>query len=280
MIPRFVIIPAVILLASAGTAVVRTAPQQPAAQDNNAAVMSKNVEVMRRILDREIREGKATRETTSFIWAGGGNSEAWYVPGNGFLYVGSVNMALVGPSKEEAAEEKKESSLWDEVQAEVDGRAEFRGGMRVRTASRFDEKAVNALKERVLRAIGTYGTRIQLLEPDALITVVLRGASPVSIVRTADGRNPNENTSASDSKDTAMPPAEMAEAELAMFTLDSAFSGGSVMTFVAKASDCREYSGVPAKYDEFASKVKIASYSARTRHGASTYYNVTTGAGR
>jgi len=157
----------------------------PAAQREGVdfATMRRDLEVMRRILDREVlgarfagAPGAARNEALlalGYASHSRSGSQAFYVPGEGALFLTSVSYPVADSAggREEA---KEAPTLWDRVQAEVEGRPSFTGA-KVRA---YDAEAVERLKDEILLALAKYATNIGQLSASDHVTVVVTGSGP------------------------------------------------------------------------------------------------------
>jgi hypothetical protein len=168
-------------------------PARPVAAQKgsiNFATMRRDLEVMRRILNRELR---GTRDATShdaartgdqaLFWAlsdhqgssWSGSSEAFYVPGDGALFLLRTSLELLPGAEASEEASSKEPTLWDEVREEVERGSSSRLRVGSSRGSQYDAKSVEKLKDDILGALANYGANIGQLGDDQHITVVVRG---------------------------------------------------------------------------------------------------------
>lgn len=245
----------------------------------------KDVETMRRLLDKTI--APPARKSGSTIplfsahdsaWIGGG-SEAYYARGGGFVYTGSVSVPLfpADTSKQQAdSNARKEPSAWDEARAEVEGRPSPR---RVREVQ-FDTKEVDAMKEAVIRAMGSYAGNIRGLGDDEWVTVILRGRSNVTLDLNTRRGNAKGSASVGDGADAAPAAEPVAESEFRYlaFAGDLEYSvfgsggegGRTVLTLSVQRKDCDAFASGSLKYEDFAQRVKTTQYRTKGRTSALT----------
>jgi hypothetical protein len=142
--------------------------------------LKRDLEVMRRILEREARPPAVRDTSLSNMFAlgrGEALSEAYYVPGQGALFV--LRLSSWIDSKPQPAEDEAdapEKSLWNDIRAEVEGRPS-------RQNVRVDVRYAHALstsdvETRVLDALARYAGNIGQLTDDERITVIVLGGTP------------------------------------------------------------------------------------------------------
>ena len=155
-------------------------PQQPReeAAKLDFEAMRRDLETMKRILEREApgrvpAQGQALFYLSSLSAVGRGPSEAFYLPGEGALFLLRVSEPVAGPVAQTTPDggEAKEPTLWEEVRAEVDGRplaAKSKG-------KAYDAQRVESRKSGILEALAKYGANIGQLSDDQHLTVVVTG---------------------------------------------------------------------------------------------------------
>lgn len=238
----------------------------------NYETMRKDLETMRRILAQDIRGSSRTLSSGGnfqlddlTFYSSEGSSDAAYVAGIGALFTARVNMALVGPSQADEVKDVKPPSRWDDVRAEVDGKEV--SVWRVRLARDFDQKAVDALRDRVVTSLGNFGAKIGQLSDDQSILVVLRSSNSGRYTST---RRAPEALSGGVTINEA-PAADAAKAELeadlvnarGFTTLSSigyAVASGSVMSMSVSVADCKAMRDGAMKIEDFMRRAKVAQY--------------------
>lgn len=250
----------------------------------NNELLRKDVETMRRVLDREIGGDRARGSRSANVLFLSGSSSAYYAPGNGFIYIGSVNAVLAGANASEAAKEKpKDPSLWDDVRAEVDGRpVSRRGGKTVK----FDAQRADEIKERAIKALGKYAVNMAQMKESDMLTLILKGSPGFGfdsllvndrLARIdefnnhSDSKNGSDEKAADDEKDKApKKPDSDADAEEMTQNHDNGFTyitspfdgsaASTQMTLTAKRADCVAFSEGKLDYNSFAAKVQVGQF--------------------
>ncbi|HKB16704.1 MAG TPA: hypothetical protein VKF62_11610 [Planctomycetota bacterium] len=155
--------------------VLLAAPLQKAAPEKtDYAGLRRDLEVMRRILEREAfgRTGDyAALENLLSGVGSAGRGEGLYIPGDGALFLFRVGLPLVDDSP--AATDGKgdaEPTLWDRVQAEVEGKSIPEKGAK----KAFDPERVEALKSKILETLAKYGGNVRQVSDEEHLTVVVR----------------------------------------------------------------------------------------------------------
>lgn len=146
------------------------------------AVMRRDLEVMRRILEgealgRKIPQGASTDALHVLTYLGDyghgrGRSQAFYIPGEGALFLLSASYP-VAPSKSEGEHDGKEPTLWERVSAEVDGKPLPAPS----TGQAYDAEKVERLKDEVLSALVKHAPNISQLSPQDHLSVVVMGST-------------------------------------------------------------------------------------------------------
>ncbi|MBI3820025.1 MAG: hypothetical protein HY286_15115 [Planctomycetes bacterium] len=277
MIPRLAFIglfAASCAVGSIGLGARHTQEQEPAAQGSGTRddVMRRDVETMRRVLDRELASERQDKQKASkriyYSLASASNSEAYHVPGNGFIYIAHVDAVLAGSAKDDKNEKdgaKKEPSLWDEVRAEVDGQVSLG---RVKATYHFDPKQADDVKERAIRAMGKYAANMTQLKYNELVTLILKGGSGRMVALRAKDA-PDKNIADSE-KDAAEDVALMSD------SIAFAFDGGgspTTMTLSATRGDCAAFGEGKLNYESFASKVNVSQSVGGGRKGQYSFWS-------
>jgi hypothetical protein len=155
--------------------VLLAAPLQKAAPEKtDYAGLRRDLEVMRRILEREAfnRTGDyAALETLLNSVGSAGRGEGLYIPGDGALFLFRVGLPLVddAPAPPDGKGDA-EPTLWDRVQAEVEGKTiPEKGAKRA-----FDPERVEALKSKLLETLAKYGGNVRQVSDEEHLTVVVR----------------------------------------------------------------------------------------------------------
>lgn len=270
MITKYTVLTVALLAGAVGASRFHAAPS---ADEINYEKMTKDVETMRRVIDKELRNSKSgSRKSGDMVYFDSNNSDAYYAAGSGFVYVGSVDAVFVGsPKVDEPEKEAKEQSLWEEVQAEMDGRYTlgFTGSrnMTLKNA-KYDPKVADDYQERAIRTMGKYASKIGQLKDTDKITIILRGSSSRVLTTTVRASNP-------DDKDKEMKGDESEKvADLFTNSIHAISMGGgaaTVMTLSAPVEDCAAFASGKTDFDTFAGKVKVSRYSNASGRGAGAY---------
>ncbi len=155
--------------------VLLAAPLQKAAPEkNDYAGLRRDLEVMRRILEREAfsRSGDyVALESLLHGIGSAGRGEAFYIPDDGALFLFRVGHPLVDDAPAPPnGKGDAEPTLWDRVQAEVDGKAIPEKGAK----KAFDPERVEALKSKLLETLAKYGGNVGKISDEEHLTVVVR----------------------------------------------------------------------------------------------------------
>jgi len=137
--------------------------------------LKRDLEVMRRILDREVRS-QASRDVINMFSLARTEapSEAFYVPGEGALFLMRLS-SWIEPKPRPATDEAEvpEATLWNEVRAEVEGRP---APQIVRVDVRHGPSLSAAqIESKVLGALARYAANIGQLPDEEHLTVIVRG---------------------------------------------------------------------------------------------------------
>ncbi|MFN0204943.1 MAG: hypothetical protein ACKVS6_01360 [Planctomycetota bacterium] len=260
MIPKYTILAVALLAGAVGASRFHAVP----VDDINYETMSKDVETMRRVLDKELRNAKAgSRKSADVLYFDGAGSDAYYVGGGGFVYIGSVDAVFVAsPKKDEPEKEAKEHTLWEEVQAEMDGRVTLGSGSSrgmVYRNAKYDPKVADDYQERAIRTMGKYASKIGQLKDSDKITIILRGSSARVLTTTVRANNSDDNNKDKEMKE------DMPELAANLFASSvyavNAGAVGTVMTLSASVEDCAAFAAGKTDFDAFASKVKVSRYA-------------------
>lgn len=255
---RIALVPAALLLALPAAALVPQKGSRAPAVDY--AEMRKDLETMRRILEQEMFDRASAQAYNLLVYAhgaaggGGAGSDAYYVAGDGALFVLKTSSSLAPAEKQSEDTPTEEPSRWDSVRADVEGRS-YRGAVRVhrRAAAEYDAASVEALKDRLLKALSTYSAKIgQLADSDA-ITVIVRGGgvgrfgsgSILQRVRPGVAADP-------DAKD-------IAAAELDVWS-GGVGGGESVLTIRVSRADAAAAAAGSLEFGAFKSRARISQY--------------------
>lgn len=226
------------------------APSTPAARLQQQAsidypVLLKDLETMQRVLYREL-DGATSAESdfvrvfsTSGHLLRTGSGSYYYIPGDGPLFLLKVGASLVGSATPKSSKDEpaKERTLWEEVQDEMEGRPA--AARAPETAEEFDPKRVDELRDKVLHAVGRYGTKIAQIGEDGFITVILNGKSSAG-ERSAYVQSTGFGT---------------------VGDLFTQYGSSSVMTIRVALRDAREYADNKIGLPELRQRAKVASYA-------------------
>ena len=138
----------------------------------NYEVLFKELEIMRRILVREAlgqKEGESTlfRQTVRSFYP----RNAFYLPGEGAVFLLHVDHA-VAPAWDSPPARSKSPTLWDEVQAELEGRSL---GSPTNSEGSYDDERVEALKRALIKVLTTYARHLTQLHHNDHLSVVVSG---------------------------------------------------------------------------------------------------------
>lgn len=241
-----------------GSAGARFAAAQEASEAAAPATVSaetlKDVEIMRRVLQREglgasvatgVVYGVRGTATDSNLWypAASDVSDAFVVPGQGVTFLLRTSDA-VAPPKDVAGEggEDHKPTAWDEEAAAVEGRPI---APPTRTIDRRYEAAkVEALQTRLLEQLRNYGSKIRGLAPSESLTVIVEGGSGARFATVA--------------RPAAQGGVNDAAAALLRYSVATTLTNGprTVLVIRVSVADCRE--GVSA--DEFKRRARVTAY--------------------
>jgi hypothetical protein len=249
--------------------------QEKAARGSNInfETMRKDLETMRRILGQDIRGTTRTSGTGNFTmvdeltyFSSEGTSDAAYVPGIGALFTARVNIPLVGPSPADEAKDTKPPSRWDDVRAEVDGKSGHSFRVSTRAYREFDPKAVDAMRDRVLTSLGSFGANIGQLSDDQSIVVVLRSNSYGRVLSTRRAPTAQTGNTNETPPTTAESKGDIEENIVYANTLYGISGNGisgsqtSVMSLSVSLADCKAMHDGAMKIEEFIRRAKVAQY--------------------
>lgn len=288
MISRLVICSFMLASCAAGafTFHANTTIQEASVAQSGDAVR-KDVETMRRVLDRELSEkydatvkGREGRNNLALMMTTG-NSDAYFAPGAGFIYIGSVNAVLAGNNtNKEAKEAGKESSLWDEVRAEVDGRPSPRRWRDVK----FDPKQADEIKEKAIRAMGKYAGNLTGVKDNEMITLILKGGTARRVESSRDpltGKDKDSDKDKDNDKDANdKDNAHWGDLGSVVYAdpsgLFTSYGGGStVMTLSVERGQCVAFAQGKTDFAAFSAQVKVSQYIGGG-HGSNGYSVFTT----
>ncbi len=145
--------------------------------------LQRDLEVMRRILLQEAfgvgskRSGAGSFTMVGHVYGANPQSgEAFHIAGAGATFVLRTSDAVApGPEKTDTGEKPKETTLWDRVLADVEGRPPAASA--AQSKDLYDAGKVEALEDEILEQLGRFGGRIAGLAANEHITVIVVGGA-------------------------------------------------------------------------------------------------------
>jgi hypothetical protein len=233
-----------------------------AASDINYADMTRDLEIFRKCLAEQLSEkpgapGASDPDRISYLGSSlfGASVDGYYVAGVGAVFVARTDIALIGPTSSGDAKEGKEPSLWDRMQAEVDGNAtpgHSRGWS-------YDSAAVEAIKDKVLKVVGDFGSKIGQISNNEKIIVILRSNQDGYRVARMKPNNKGELVSEVVTANKGDAPMVYSGNYNDLASWVTA-GGRTILTMAAGRGDCAAASDKKLEFEEFKSRVKIAQY--------------------
>ncbi len=167
--------------------------QKAAPEKTDYTGLRRDLEVMRRILEREAfgRTGDyAALENLLSGIGSAGRGEGLYIPGDGALFLFRVGLPLVddAPAPPDGKGDA-EPTLWDRVQAEVEGKSIPEKGAK----KAFDPERVEALKSKLLETLAKYGGNVRQVSDEEHLTVVVRSHGGPTVYSSNQGEKDSDD---------------------------------------------------------------------------------------